>query len=151
MNLNFDAILNNEKDNYNLLLNDKNEFSEIGLSELKKDEHQLFDYNNAKGLKNNIDNSNYLINSNLSNNLKMSHNSNLRNMNNNNNNNASDNKDFTKDNSLANLLFSNENNNFKDEEKTENINNKNNINNSMIKNKLEYLIFKPFLIKIFCN
>ncbi len=138
MNLNFNPIFNNEKDinNNNLLLKDKNELSEIGLSEMQNDENTLFDYNNNyKDVKNNIDNSNYLINSNISNNLKVSHNSYLRNLN---NNKATDNREFMKDNSLANLLFSNDNNNnnSKENEKTNNKNKQNIINDSLLKNKL---------------
>jgi hypothetical protein len=137
MNLNFDEILNNEKDNNILLINDKNDFSEIALSDLKSEENlYLENVNNQENKIPNNENSNYLINSNLSNNLQISSNTYLRNLNSNKKK-INQNYEFLKDNSIANLLFSNENINLKDNEKTNEVNYPNTVINSMMKNKLE--------------
>jgi len=111
LNLNFDAILNNNKE-INLLLNEKDQMYDSEFNNLKNVDNINFE-NEIKNNFNNKDNksnenSNYLINSNISNNFKISHNSYMKNIN---IAKANDNKDFIKDNSLANFLFSNENNN----------------------------------------
>ena len=136
MNLNFDEILNNEKDNI-LLLNNKNDFSEIALSDLKSEENLYLEniINKENKIPNN-ENSNYLINSNLSNNLQISNNTYLRNLNSNKNK-INQNNEFLKDNSIENLLFSNENINLNDNEKTNKVNYPNTVINSMMKNKIE--------------
>lgn len=136
MNLNFESILNNDKNNKNnnnLNLNQENDFSDIALSDLKNEENPLLDNINNNEIKIKNDEDNYLINSNISNNLKISNNSYIRNLN---HNRTNENKEFMKDNSIANLLFANENN-IKDNLQLNNMINNNMENNNLIKNRLE--------------